>query len=572
MNRDYPIYTVPNECQDCYKCVRHCPCKAIRIVNARAAVIPELCVSCGVCVKVCPAHAKKVRSDLDRAKFLLANDGRKVYASIAPSYLSYFKGIKLEQLATALKQLGFAGVSETAIGAQIVSSATGSFLKNADSGAYISSACPGVVGYIEKYLPEWAAFITPVASPVIAHARYLRQVYGDDICVIFIGPCAAKKLESDQLSNDLQVAITFAALEHWLEEKSIELNSLDASSVIPASAEEGRSYALEGGMNDTLREPNSGIRYVAVSGLAEVGRMLRGITPKDIRAKGTKLFIEALACPGGCVNGPVMPKRSATANLILETLTSGSERTSINREVPVPLGIRFKPDLPQIQTVSEEAITKALAEVGKFTLSDELNCGGCGYNSCRSFAQAMVTGKAEPSMCVSWLRKIARKTNVALIKYIPAGVVLANEKLEIVECNRHFAELCGNAALEAFNACGNLAGANLQTFLEDTTLFEEVLSAGGEVVRPNQVVGERIFNISVFAVTQGRTVGAVIQDVTSNELHREQIAEKAREVIRKNVLTVQSVARALGEHMAETEILLNEVAGAYSQAGARHER
>lgn len=572
MNREYPVYTVPNECQDCYKCVRHCPCKAIRIVNARAAVIPELCVSCGLCVKVCPAHAKKVRSDLDRAKFLLANDGRKVYASIAPSYLSYFKGIRLGQLATALKKLGFAGVSETAIGAQLVSSATGDFLKKADAGAYISSACPGVVGYIGKYLPEWAPFVAPVASPVIAHARHLRKVYGDNICVIFIGPCAAKKLESDQLRTDLQVAITFAALEQWLAEKNIDLSTLSDSEVVPAPAEEGRAYALEGGMNDTLREPNSGIRYVAVSGLAEVGRMLRGISQKDVQATGAKLFIEALACPGGCVNGPVMPKRSATADILLETLSSGTEQTSLKRPVDVAMGVRFTPHKPKLQPISEDAITAALAEVGKFTLADELNCGGCGYNTCRSFAKAMVAGKAEPSMCVSWLRKIARKTNIALIKYIPAGVVLANEKLEIVECNRHFAELCGEAALEAFDSCGNLTGASLGTFLEDTALFEEVLSTGGEIVRPNQVVGEKILNISVFCVTPGRTVGAVVQDVTSNELHREQIAEKAREVIRKNVLTVQSVARALGEHMAETEILLNEVAGAYSQTGEKNGR
>ena len=153
MNRQFPVYTIENECQDCYKCIRHCHCKAIKIVNARAAVIPELCVSCGECVRICPAHAKKIRSDIARLENMLQN-GDKVYASVAPSFVGYFKGISIFQLAAALKKLGFAGVSETAHGAQVVSAQTGKFIAEAGNGVYISSACPASVDYIRKYMPE----------------------------------------------------------------------------------------------------------------------------------------------------------------------------------------------------------------------------------------------------------------------------------------------------------------------------------------------------------------------------------------------------------------------------------
>ena len=563
MNRNFSVYTVPNECQDCYKCVRHCPCKAIQIENARAAVIPELCVSCGECVRVCPAHAKKIRSDLDRVR-LMVQSGEKIFASVAPSYVGYFKNADLEMLGGVLKQLGFAGYSETALGAQIVSAQTGEFLKNAPPGVYISSACPATVDYITKYHPEWRDSITPIISPVMAHARLLHQLYGNEVKVVFIGPCAAKKNEADRHPEDLALAMTFAALEDWMGSKNIELKPEERLAPMPSAAEEGRAYSLEGGMNDTLRENTSGTRYLSVSGIADLNRVLSGVDQEQLKASGGKIFIEALACRGGCVNGPVMPPAgTSSADVLMKTLLNGKNRSSLGREIPVDVKSEFPSAPVPEHTVTQEALTAALASVGKYTLADELNCGGCGYNTCREFAKAKLEGKAEASMCLSYLRKIARRTSTALIKYIPAGVVIVDDKLQVLECNRHFAELCGDDAIAVFDSCGSLNGAFLASLVEYTDLFESVMAHSGELERFNQVYGDRILNISVFSITPGETAGAVIQDVTRNELRREQVAEKAREVIRKNVLTVQKIASYLGEHMADTEILLNEVAGAY---------
>ncbi|MDO4551838.1 MAG: [Fe-Fe] hydrogenase large subunit C-terminal domain-containing protein [Planctomycetia bacterium] len=562
MNSDFPIYTIENECQDCYKCVRHCHCKAIRIVNARAAVIPELCVSCGECFKVCPAHAKKIRSDLRRAKYWM-EQGETVYASVAPSFLGFFPEVTLQQLAAGLKRLGFSGASETALGAQLVSSENHKILERMPAGVYLSSACPAAVEYVGKYAPQWKDAILPVASPVVAHAKYLRKCFGEQIKVVFFGPCAAKKNEADRYPETLSLALTFQDLIAWMEEEKVNLSELPPEDPVPVMAEEGRRYSLEGGMNDTMRVPGDGIQYVAVSGLENIDRMLRGADRKKVARDGGKLFIEMLSCHGGCVNGPVMAEEASGVETIMKTSQFSVEKTSVGRSVPVDLSLPVEVQRVQETPREEFLIRAAMESVGKFSVKDELNCGGCGYNTCREFARAMVEGKAEAGMCLSWLRKISQRTSNALIRYIPAAVVIVDQELQILECNRHFAKLAGADTLETYDTFGNLTGAYLDKIVPYVELFQMVLEKGGEIERSNQMYGERIYDISIFTITQGRTVGAVIQDVTQTELRREQVAEKAREVIRKNVLTVQNIARCLGEHMAETEILLNQVASTY---------
>ena len=211
----------------------------------------------------------------------------------------------------------------------------------------------------------------------------------------------------------------------------------------------------------------------------------------------------------------------------------------------------------------EAELLKALESVGKFSKEDELNCGACGYDSCRDFARALLAGNAEEAMCHTYLRKSFQRTSNALIKYIPTGVVLVDDKLQVVESNRHFAELIDESTVTIYDSLGNLTGVPLESLVDFSDLFESVLGNGGEIEKFNQVFKDKILNISVFSITPGKVAGAVIQDVTKNELQREQIAEKAKEVIRKNVLTVQQVARLFGEHIADSEILLNEIVGTY---------
>ena len=566
MNHNFPVYTVATSCQDCYKCVRHCPCKAIKVENGSASIIPELCVSCGRCVRVCPVHAKKIRPDLSRGRFLVSDSGNQVIASLAPSYVSYFKNVNPKTMITALKKLGFYGVSETAHGAQAVSSECAKYINENGNGVYISSACPSAVEFINKYLSEYTKCIIPVKSPLLTHANLLRQKFGEKTRVIFFGPCASKKNEADNHRDELDLSLTFADLDEWLKQENINLSSLledKGAEFLLGDAEEGRIYPFEGGMNDTIRKEGDKVQYLAMSGLENIRRIL-GSDVSAADCKDKKVFIECLACHGGCINGPVMSEDNSSLANIIRTSSDYENENSCSREYNVNIHEGYFERKVNEDEVSEADIKNILRSIGKKHHEDELNCGGCGYYTCRSFAKALLEGKAESSMCVSYLKQSAQKKSNALIRYIPAGVVIVDSNMKIVECNEKFANLFDESTRLAYEVTPGLPGVELTNIISFTELFEAALSSGKDIVRNNYVCGDKILNISIFTIEVHRTVGAIIQDVTKSEFHREQISEKAREVIQKNVITVQKIAHYLGEHMAETEVLLREVASGYS--------
>jgi uncharacterized Fe-S cluster-containing protein len=351
-------------------------------------------------------------------------------------------------------------------------------------------------------------------------------------------------------------------LERFLEEKGIQFGGEDVPVLGPA--EEGRFYSIEGGMNDTLRNGGSDVRYLSVSGLDNLRRLLADVDPDKIEnlASGRKIFLEVLACPGGCVNGPAMPQGGGSLETLLATDKTAPLQTSVGRCFSHCGVSAYRAEPVKEEVADEQAISAALARVGKLAKGDELNCGACGYTTCREFARALLAGKAEEAMCHTWLKRNFERTSNALIRYIPAGVVIVDGKGAVRECNRLFAELAG--AVEEFDALGNLEGIKIDSFLpEFADLFTGALDHGSEIVKYRQLWRGRIVTVSVFPIARGEFAGAVVQDVTQNEGRREEVAAKAREVIRKNVYTVQQVARLFGEHIAETEVMLNEIAGSY---------
>ncbi|MDD3118606.1 MAG: [Fe-Fe] hydrogenase large subunit C-terminal domain-containing protein [Victivallales bacterium] len=566
MNHSYPVYTKETECQDCYKCVRRCPVKAIRVRDGHATVIPELCVACGRCVEVCPAKAKRVRDDMGRAR-LLVQGGDKVYVSLAPSWVSEFKNVTAPQMIHALRQLGFAGVSETALGAQLVSAAVGKSLDHMKKGVIISSACPTAVDYICKYIPPFARTITQVVSPVMAHCRLLREKFGADIKVVFIGPCIAKKNESDRHPEVLNLAMTYPELCRWFEEAGInpETQVPEATDVyVPDRAEEGAIYPIEGGMIETVKActANDKVSYATVTGLDNLARALDGLWPENVNAP---VFLEVLACPGGCVHGPCTRHDSPGLLERLRVLNSVKmpERTP-ERAIAADISEHFQEEPVKEEPISLRDLKAALRRIGKFTPEDELNCGGCGYETCKNFARALITGTAEPSMCVSYLKKQAQKKANALLRCIPSGVVIADKNLNIIECNRKFAATFGEDSLAAFEACPGLAGADLRRIVPFGNLFEASLKSGNDLQRDAFKVNRRLYNLTIFNIEPHEVVGAVIFDVTQTEMRREQIAERARKVIEKNLTTVQEIACRLGENMADTELLLRSIADDYA--------
>ncbi|MEI3003396.1 MAG: [Fe-Fe] hydrogenase large subunit C-terminal domain-containing protein [Victivallales bacterium] len=566
MNHTYPVYTIEAECQDCYKCVRHCPVKAIQVRDGHAAVIPEMCVACGNCVEVCPVKAKQVRNGTGRARRLLA-ETVPVYVSLAPSWVSEFRGVSAAQLVRALKELGVAGVSETALGAQLVSAEIARELDGGSPGLLLSSACPTSVDFIRKYLPELAGRITPVASPLIAHCRLLRDTFGENIRTIFIGPCIAKKNESDRHPDLLNLALTYPELRQLFREEGIDparVTPRAEDSFVPEAAEEGARYPIEGGMNDTIafQTRNRKVHYVTLSGLENIDLALSGIRELP---KGETVFVEMLACHGGCVHGPCAEHDSPGLLERLRVLNYArlpeqprrrKAKGGIGDDFPAAA---FEPPVPGINEIAA-----ALRSIGKNSPEDELNCDGCGYDTCRNFAQALLAGRAEPSMCVSYLKKQAQKKANALLRSISSAVVITDKKLQIIECNRNFAALFGEDTLEAFDACPGLAGADLKRIVPFAGLFASSLQSGHDVRRDSLKVGKRLYNLNIFNIEPREVVGAVIFDVTNTEMRREQIAARAREVIDRNLATVQEIACRLGEQMADTELLLRSIADNYA--------
>lgn len=565
MEKTYPVYTLKNECNDCYKCIRDCHVKAIRIQGGSASVINEKCIACGHCVTICPVGAKKVRNDIDKVKTLFLAD-KKVYVSLAPSWAGVYD-IPKERMIAILKKLGFAGVSETALGAQEVSIQTAKMLNKSGAGLYISSACPVIDDYVRLYKPEFANCITPIASPALTHASLLKDTFGDDIKVVFIGPCIAKKNEADKHPELISVSLTFDELNYWIKEEFIDIEHIEVSEdckFVPESAYEGALYPLEGGMNETIKRvgiEKNDVTFIGVSSLEAFDKSLQNINPNKIQ---NKIFVEALGCPGGCINGPCLSSDKSRIMITSDIYANTEYREDIPKEPKKVVYEDYLPSPVKKVEYSIEQITKALKKISKHKPEDELNCGGCGYSSCREFVNALISGNAETSMCVSYMRKIAVRKAAAMLRCMPSAVVIVDSNMEIVEANDSFEQMFLGDMYEIFaSRQDGLSGAALDRIIPFSELFKSALDTGKDIHQEHYAIDDKVYDISIFTIEDNELIGAVISDVTKSEIDRSKIAKKAREVITKNIATVQEIASLLGEHMVETELLLNSIAEGY---------
>lgn len=567
-DREYPLYTIRNDCMDCYKCVRRCPVKAIKIEDNSAMIVPDLCIACGTCYRVCPAKAKQARNDITRAKHLIES-GKDVYISLAPSWITEFEGLEAEKMIASLRRLGFKGVGETALGAEEVSCNIAKMLAEKESGMMISTACPAVVEYITKYMPEMVPNLTPLASPLLAHCHMLKSEFGQDIEIVFVGPCIAKKLEADAHPELLSLSLSFTDIRQWFKELGVipeEMRTSVYDKFTLAKAEEGTAYPIEGGMIETIK-PYKAVAEKAymmqISGVQNIKRELSELKPENFNRP---LFVECLACHGGCVAGPCISNRKSGLNKRLDILKeSRFDGSAGKRKGEHDIKLDYVAEPIHSPEFSEIEIKKALSIIGKYGVEDEINCGGCGYDTCRNFAKAMLEKKAEPEMCVSNMKQQAQHKANALLRCIPSPIVIADSDLNIIEYNEKFVETFWSETehREIYDR-QNLRGANLRDFIDFTNLFSASLDLEQDIRREHVRFDGRLFDVVVFNIDKKQIVGGIIQDVSKMEMKKERIAAKAKDVIQKNLATVQQIACTLGEHMAETEILLRSIAQDYA--------
>ncbi len=565
MNKLEAIYTEEINCQDCYKCIRHCPVKAIKIENHSASIIHDDCIFCGKCVSVCPAGAKKLRNDTQIARFLL-KQSKPVAISLAPSYISSFSNYTKQQLICALKKLGFDIVSETAIGAEILSANIDSWIPEQKPGMYISSCCPSVVSLINKYYPDFNKKIVPFKTPAQIHASFLRETYGD-IHVIFAGPCIAKKNELKYPDNDLDLALSFNELDELLESNGLSPDFIVAEGnekFEPVEAKNGIMYPVDGGMiyASSLKLNDSKVQFMSFSGLDNITSILNN----PINTFNDKVFFEFMACQGGCINGPCASNDQSLAQSRI--LISHNYHQNIGE----PVEIKFHKDItldynfikPVVKKKYHDVqIRSVLKDINKNSEEDELNCGGCGYYTCRQFATAILDGKAEPQMCVSYMRNMAQNKASVLLQKMPYGFVIVNEDMKIVESNKLFARICGKDALLAYDALPGLEGADISKITNFSRLFKNLLESGNDVIEKQIHFDRNVLHISVFTIQKHKQVCAIVENPDMGNINRDDLIGMMQKVIRDNMATAQKVAGLLGENASDTESAINKILDSY---------
>ncbi|HAK72597.1 MAG TPA: hydrogenase assembly protein HupF [Sporomusaceae bacterium] len=550
------ITTLKVNCKDCHRCVRSCPVKAIGIDKGQARVVENRCIVCGRCVTECPQKAKQVKNQVMDIKNKIAY-GYKVVMSLAPSFISSFPEYQGDELIQAIKNLGFTDVEETAIGAEIVSAHYSRMLEESNE-PVISACCPVVVNVIKTYYPELVKNIAPVVSPMVAHGKVIKQRSGNDTYVVFAGPCVAKIGEAEKDANSIDAVITFEQLRQWLIES--QHNNFTEKRISAEPQGRGRYFPISGGiLKSFMDHDETDTEIITVDGIENCMETFDALIKGDISPR----FIEALACSGGCIGGPVSGNRQCMAakrRKVINYAKSNSRETELDDNSALSF-TRIHQAMPVAYPLPTEAeIVDILSQTGKTTAADEKNCGACGYNSCRDKAIAVFQGLAENDMCVPYMRSKAESFANIIVTNSLNAIIVVDQRMIIQDFNP--------AAQKMFDWGREMAtGMNLGEIM-DCAHFVYAAKSG------NKVVGKRIeygpyglvTEQMIIPVPKHDVIIAIITDVTEQEkklkeleLMKLETIKKATQVIDKQMHVAQEIAGLLGETTAETKSALLEV-------------
>lgn len=541
-----------SNCKNCYKCIRHCPVKAIRFSGNQAHIIGDECILCGHCFVVCPQNAKEIVNETEKVRVLLQS--YPVYVSLAPSFIANYEGVGINAMRTALKKLGFADVEETALGATVVKNEYDRLLREEKRDIVISSCCHSVNLLIQKYFPKELPYLADVLSPMQAHCADLKRRH-PGAKTVFIGPCVAKKDEAAHYDGIVDAVLTYEELTEWLNHEGVVLEKETDSQ----QESRARFFPTTGGILKTMNLDAPGYRYMAIDGIENCISALKDIENGNIH----HAFIEMSSCVGSCVGGPVMEKYhpSPVREYIAVAEYAGDKDFVVEQPDSNDLRKHFSLIERENKMPSEYEINAALRQMGKMSKRDELNCGSCGYNTCREKAIAICQGKAEASMCLPYLQKKAEGFSDRIVNNTPNGIIVLNDAFEVQQINE--------AAMDIMNirSASDVLGEQVVRIM-DPAVFYEVQKKKFNVHNRRVYLAEykRYVELTVVYDTDNHLFIGIMRDITDEEKEREkkesiskQTIETADKVVDKQMRIVQEIASLLGETAAETKIALTKL-------------
>lgn len=541
-----------SNCKNCYKCIRHCPVKAIRFSGNQAHIIGDECILCGHCFVVCPQNAKEIVNETEKVKVLLQS--YPVYVSLAPSFIANYEGVGINSMRKSLKKLGFADVEETALGATVVKNEYDRLLREEKRDIVISSCCHTVNLLIQKYFPKELPYLADVLSPMQAHCADLKKRH-PNAKTVFIGPCVAKKDEAQHYEGIVDAVLTYEELTEWLNQEGITLEKETDSQ----EESRARFFPTTGGILKTMNLDVPGYQYMAIDGIENCISALKDIENGNIN----HAFIEMSSCVGSCVGGPVMEKYhlSPVREYLAVAEYAGEKDFVVEQPDSHDLRKHFSLIERTNKMPSETEIDAALRQMGKMSKRDELNCGSCGYNTCREKAIAICQGKAEASMCLPYLQKKAEGFSDRIVNNTPNGIIVLNDKFEVQQINE--------AAMDLMHirSASDVLGEHVVRIM-DPKVFYEVQKTRFNVHNRRVYLAEykRYVELTVVYDTDNRLYIGIMRDITDEEKEREkkesiskQTIETADKVVDKQMRIVQEIASLLGETAAETKIALTKL-------------
>lgn len=549
-------------CKNCYRCIRHCPVKSISFRNEQARIDEKDCVLCGHCFVVCPQNAKSINSERDLVKSFI-DSGDKVCISLAPSYAASFDGASFAQVSAALKKLGFSDVEETAIGAEHVSNSFARLMREDQPENMITTCCPTVVLMVERHYPELLPYLAPVTSPMLAHGKMMKEAYGDDIRTVFIGPCISKLAEAQEESSggNIDAVLTFDEVMDWLQEESIGFDAEDHEAR-EIQDTVNRLYPVPGGIIDTISpEDREGYHCLTIDGADRCMETLEAMKNKELSG----FMVEMSACAGSCVNGPglqehKLPFLVARQHVVMRAETPSETEAPATESIRADLTKMYVDRSHKMHEPTDEQIQQVFLKMGKNAPEKILDCGACGYDTCREKAVAVIRGKADIHMCIPYMREKAESISNVVLDNTPEAVILMDDNFCLVEYNQKAGEMFG---LNKVNYRGKPI-----SMIVDCDDMDKVLETGEDIVDHKIVyhdLGLTVLQTTVRVPDQGLFI-LLMRDVTHAEEEktkyiamRQETMDVAQGVINKQMRVAQEIASLLGETTAQTKMALTRL-------------